>query len=107
MSHITYDELAQLLGGATPTSIQCVYTGTSPTNDHTCEEFDMCEKDEATHVSVYLRLDIGEVVPVRDFPIAHKQYEVAQVHARNAVTKICMLLGTLPVEPNGALHDSN
>lgn len=96
---ISYDELSQLLGGATPVGIQCVFTQVDP-EYHT---IDMCEKDGATHVSVYLRLDIGEVVPVRDYAIQPGQLEVAQVHARNAITLICELLGTLPLEKHGAL----
>lgn len=99
MSHITKEELVQLLGGEQAVGIQCVFTE----YDSADELFEMSEKSEATHISVYLRLPVGEVVPVRDFPVHPGQLEVAQVYARDAVTKICELLGTLPVEPHGAL----
>lgn len=99
MSHITYDELTQLLGEETPAGIQCVFTA----YDKDAETFEMCKEVEANYVSLYLRLHNGEVVPVRDFPVHPGQLEVAQVYARNAVTKICELLGTLPLEASGAL----
>lgn len=99
MSHLTYDELAQLLGGETPVGIQCVFTAF----DMEAETYEMCNKDDAGYVSVYLRSQGGEVIPVRDFPVHPGQLEVAQDYARNTVTRICELLGTLPLENHGAL----
>lgn len=100
MSHITKAELDQLLGGATPTGIQCVFTF----QDKDAETFEMCEQDEANHVSVYIRTENGEVVPVRDFPVIPGHMYVPQGYALKATCKICELLGTLPLEPHGALQ---
>lgn len=98
MTAITKPELLQLLGGQTATGIQCVYTAL----DEVEETFDMCsEKDDANHVSVYLRIPCGEVVPVRDFPLDGFGLK----NARMAILEIRAELGELPVERHGALED--
>ena len=97
MTAITKPELLQLLGGQTATGIQCVYTAQDED-----ETFEMCsEKDDANHVSVYLRIPCGEVVPVRDFPLDGFGLK----KARMAILEIRAELGELPVERHGALED--
>lgn len=91
---ITKEELLQLLGGATPVGIQCVYT----VQDED-ETFEMCNEAKANHISVYLRIECGEVVPVRDFPLDGN----ALNKARMAVLEIRAELGELPAERYGAL----
>lgn len=54
-----------LTGNVLPVGVQCVYT----LHDAEAETFEVCEKSEANHVSVYLRLPIGEVAPLMDFVI--------------------------------------
>jgi len=91
---ITKEELLQLLGGATPVGIQCVYTVHNKD-----ETFEVCEQPEANHVSIYLRIPCGEVVPVRDFPLDGFGLK----KARMAILEIRAELGELPVEPHSAL----
>lgn len=97
---LKYDEIQQLLGGATPVGIQCVYTCQNPD-----ESIEMCEQDEATFVSVYLRTDNDEVVPVADHAVANKwnSAALAKGYARNTIMDLRALLGNLPIEPMGAL----
>lgn len=90
---ITREELDQLLGGAKPVGIQCVYT----VQDED-ETFEMCNEAKANHISVYLRIECGEVVPVRDFPV-----EGGKKQAAGAFLQVRQQLGDLPLEPNGAL----
>lgn len=96
---ITYDEVQQLLGGETPVSIQCVFT-----QMRMDESIEMCSKDKADFVSVYLRIDNGEVVPVVDHPIVAGDMAAALKLAQGTVVDLSALLGRLPLEESGALH---
>lgn len=85
-----------LTGNVLPVGIQCVYTV------HNEEEtFEMCEKDEANHVSVYLRLPIGEVVPLMDFII---EPEVDVLKCASLLVKNLKHFYGLDLEPGGALE---
>ena len=103
MSYITKAELEQLLGGAKAVGIQAAYTKEDPEND----SIDMCERHEATHVSLYLRVENGEVVPVRDVPYkptaAREEMDVSLMITANHLAEIWKHLGDLPLETHGVL----
>lgn len=96
---IKYDDLVHLLGGEIPTGIQCVFTGEDPQGG-----IEMCDADEASYVSVYLRVECGEVRPVADYVITGGHMESAKVKATETIEEIRVLLGELPLEEHGALH---
>lgn len=100
MKPVTYSELVNLLGDAVPAGIQCVYTVHNKD-----ETFDMCEQAEANHISTYLRIENGEVVPVRDFPIGEGIVDHSKARALEAIAQIRDALGELPLEKQGALDD--
>lgn len=72
-------EMVTLCGGDVPVSVQCVYT--CRVED---EAIEMCGIDDADMISVYLRLENGEVVPVRDF-FDDRGLEYAAERARDLV----------------------
>lgn len=90
------DTLNQLLGGATPASIQCVFTREEAESIEVCSNL-----QEATYVSIYVRDTVGEVVPVGDFPVISGNYDKDLVV--DSIAAIRKVLGDLPLESNGAL----
>lgn len=86
-----------LTGGEAATGVQCVYT----VHDEEQETFDMCSKDDANHVSVYLRLPIGEVVPLMDFVI---EPDVDALKWAKLLVKNLKHYHGLNLEPGGALE---
>lgn len=100
---ITKEDLDQLLGGAKAVGVQVVFTSVDPDN----ESIAMCERHEADHVSLYLRLENGEVVPVRDVSYkptgTREETDVSLIATANHLAEIWKHLGELPLETNGAL----
>lgn len=86
-----------LTGNVLPVGVQCVYT----LYDAEAETFEMCEKAEANHVSVYLRLPIGEVAPLMDLVI--EDAEGALKWAKLLVNNLHHKYG-VDLEPGGALE---
>lgn len=85
-----------LTGGVLPVSAQCIYTVHNED-----ETFEACTKDEANHVSVYLRLPIGEVVPLMDFII---EDGVEVLKSAGLLVKNLKHAYGVDLEPGGALE---
>lgn len=103
---ITKKELEQLLGGAVPVGVQAVFTVQEPD-----ETFRVCERHDANHVTLYLRLENGEVVPVRDVPYnpttGQEGMVLTLMEAANHLVEIWLHLGELPLEDKSALHGTS
>jgi hypothetical protein len=93
----TQAELVKLCGGAAPVGIQCVYT--ERLEDKSIQ---MCEAKHATFCSVYLRLPVGEVVPVHDYYIQPENPDRATERAADLVNALAYIFG-IELEPQGAL----
>lgn len=88
-----------LTGDVLPIGVQCVYTY----HNEEEETFEVCAKADANHVSVYLRLPIGEVVPLMDFVI---EEGVDHLKWAGLLAKNLKHFYGLDLEPGGALDES-
>lgn len=96
-SVVDRNNIMALTGDVMPIGVQCVYT----LHDPKAETFEVCQQAEANHVSVYLRLPIGEVAPLMDFVI---EPDVDVLKWAKLLVKNLKHFYGLDLEPGGALE---